>query len=102
MKLNESNIKLTENEKRVLNAIRSQGSFFDEAGGNEEVKQWGCCFFGYEVYDEDVKNEFHVNGVVASLVKKGILTAQDDNGITAYGIKYELDFDDKDKIIFNN
>ena len=51
MKLNEKirkgEIKLTEYEKMALQAIRDEGSFFEESGGNETIARSGNCFFGW-------------------------------------------------------
>lgn len=105
MKLNDKiktgEIKLTEKEKICLQAIRNQGSFFEESGGNEEVANYGQAFFGWEINKEDVG--FNPAGPIASLVKKGVIDArQDPDDLTGYCINYELDFaeDDEYKIIF--
>ncbi len=106
MKLNEKirkgEIKLTEYEKMALQAIRDEGSFFEESGGNETIARSGNCFFGWEISERDVDNKFNPAGVISSLVKKGVLSTYEDEGLTGYILNYELDFaeDDKYKLIF--
>lgn len=106
MKLNEAirtgKFNLTEYEKEVLNAIRDQGSFYEESlcgGPFEEV-----AFLGYQLTKKDVNNKFDPSGVVASLVKKGVLEVGDPigDGSVGYWIRYELEFDPQDdcKILF--
>lgn len=83
--------RLTENEKVALQAVRNQGSFYEESLSTE----WdGQAFLGYYLTKEDVGNKFNPAGVISSLVKKGILTAGDalGDGTIGYWINYELDF----------
>lgn len=86
-------IKLTDLEKKCLNAIRSQGSFYEESMDyNKETGEYEFSkgqFFGWELDEEEVKG---CRGAIASLVKKGVLTTDEDNGMTAYYINYELEF----------
>lgn len=104
MKLNDAAISLTEKEKACLQAMRYQGSFFEESGGNDEIRDYGFCFFGYELHkNEDVN--FDPRGPISSLVKKNVLTVEtDEDGLAMYYLKYELDFaeDDEYHIIFKD
>lgn len=100
--IKQNKFKLTDKEKIVLQAIRDEGSFFEESGGNESVRD-GSAFLGWYITKEDVHNKFDPAGVVSSLVKKGILIAQDADGegTIGYWITYELDFAEDDwTIIF--
>lgn len=88
-------ITLTDLEKKCLNAIRGEGSFYEESmdynfetGENEFSKSQ---FFGWEIYESEVKG---CRGAIASLVKKGVLDTLEDDGCTAYYINYELEFED--------
>ena len=104
MKLNEAieqgKFKLTEKEQEVLQAIRGQGSYYEESLCGEEFKEQ--AFLGYRVMDSDVDFKFHTDGVVSSLVKKGILVVGDPigDGSIGYWINYELEFDDAGDIKF--
>lgn len=104
MKLNDAAISLTEKEKACLQAIRNEGSFFEESGGNDEIRDGGYCFFGYELHkDKDV--DFDPRGPISSLVKKNVLTVEtDEDNSTMYYLNYELEFskDDEYLIIFNS
>lgn len=86
-------IKLTELEKKCLNAIRNQGSFYEESMDyNKETGEYEFSkgqFFGWELDEEEVKG---CRGAIASLVKKGVLATDEDDGMTAYYIYYELEF----------
>ena len=108
MKLNDviktGKISLTDKEKICLQAIRSEGSYFEESGGNDEIRDYGSCFFGYELHkDED--GGFDPRGPISSLVKKGVLNiTKDEDGLAMYYLNYELDFseDDEYHIIFKS
>lgn len=91
MLLKESGIKLTDLEKDCLNCIRMEGDFFEGAGGNETVREFGSAFLGWEIYESEVPG---CRGAIASLVKKGIIDAYDadGNGTIGYSINYELEF----------
>lgn len=86
-------IKLTNLEKKCLNAIRGQGSFYEESMDyNKETREYEFSkgqFFGWELDEEEVKG---CRGAIASLVKKGVLATDEDDGMTAYYIYYELEF----------
>lgn len=97
MKINQTNIKLTDNEKKVMQAILEEGYYDDD--NIEDLNLYGSVFFGYEVHASDVNNEFNPSGVVASLVKKGIIDAGDAGGIMGYWLKYELEINNG-KIVF--
>ena len=100
--IKQNKFSLTDKEKVVLQAIRDEGSFFEESGGNESVRDGSACL-GWYITKKDVHNEFDPAGVVSSLVKKGILVAADADGegTIGYWIKYELDFAEDDwTIIF--
>lgn len=99
-KLKTGELTLTDKEKICLQAIRSEGGFFEEGGGNEQVAETGSCFFGWEIDKEDCG--FNPAGPIASLVKKGILSTINDDDLTGYYINYELTFaeDDAYRIIF--
>ena len=43
--IKEGKFKLTDKEKHALQAIKNQGSFFSDGGGNESVREVGSCFF---------------------------------------------------------
>ena len=90
-------ITLTDLEKECLNAIRGQGSFYEESMDyNPETVEnefFEGQFFGWEIYESEVKG---CRGAIASLVKKGVLYASDDDECTAYYINYELEFEDDD------
>lgn len=92
MKLNDylklTNIKLTDLEKKCLNEIRGQGSFYEEGLGNNGKFEEGT-FFGWEIYESEVPG---CRGALASLVKKGILTIDYQDGQAAYYINYEPTF----------
>lgn len=98
-------IKLTDLEKKCLNAIRNQGSFYEESMDyNKETGEYEFSkgqFFGWELYEEEVKG---CRGAIASLVKKGVLATAEDDGMTAYYIYYELEFkkDDRWEIDFGD
>ena len=99
--IKQKRFKLTDKEKIVLQAIRNQGSFYEESLGGGEFE--GQAFFGYGVLESDVGYKFNPAGVVSSLIKKGILEAGDPlgDGSVGYWINYELDFaEDGDTIIF--
>lgn len=104
MKLNDAAISLTEKEKACLSAIRNQGSYFEESGGNDEIRDYGSCFFGYKLHkDKDVG--FDPRGPISSLVKKRVLNVtKDEDSLAMYYLNYELDFaeDDEYHIIFNS
>ena len=101
MKLNEALrngiFTLTELEKKCLNAIRSQGSFYEESmEWNPETNEREFSegqFFGWEIYEEEVKG---CRGAISSLVKKGVLSVDYDDECAAYYINYELEFEDDD------
>lgn len=104
MKLNDAAISLTEKEKACLQAIRNQGSFFEESGGNDEIRDYGSCFLGYELHKDEMI-DFDPRGPVSSLVKKGVLNMiKDEDGLAMYYLNYELDFaeDDEYHIIFKD
>ena len=88
-------ITLTDLEKKCLNAIRSEGSFYEESMDyNPETNEYEFFegqFFGWEIYESEVKG---CRGAIASLVKKGVLTTYEDDECTAYYINYELEFED--------
>lgn len=88
MLLKESGIELTELEKESLNCILSQGSFFEETGGNEAVKNFGCCFIGYWIDEDEVPG---CRGALSSLEKKGVINVIKDYD-KYYSINYELTF----------
>ena len=92
-------ISLTDLEKRCLQRIRSQGSFYEEGLGSGEFKPG--TFFGWEIFEYEVKG---CRGAISSLSKKGVLTVVDDDSyfdvISAYYINYELEFDKNDRILF--
>lgn len=100
--IKEGKLYLTEREKICLNRIRQQGSFFEESGGNEEVRDFGSAFLGWYIGKPDVDYKFNPSGCLASLSKKGVLEIADGtgDGDVGYWIKYELDFDKYDNIIF--
>lgn len=101
--IKEGKFKLTDKEKHALQAIKNQGSFFSEGGGNESVREVGNCFLGYQLTKEDVYNKYNPSGVIGSLIKKGILIGGDpfgDGESYGYWITYELDFTDDFKIMF--
>lgn len=83
--------RLTENEKVALQAVRDQGSFYEESIGDSFG---GQAFLGYKLNKEDVKGAFNPAGVISSLIKKGVLEAGDvlGDGTIGYWINYELDF----------
>lgn len=94
--LKDANIKITPLEKRCLEEILSQGSFFEEDGGNDQDERG---FIGYGIDETEVKG---CRGALASLVKKGVIQivdVQDDWPLvfTRYGLTfkegsyYELD-----------
>ena len=91
-------ITLTDLEKECLNAIRGQGSFYEESmdynpeTGENEFSEGQ--FFGWEIYESEVKG---CRGAIASLVKKGVLDTLDDGECTAYYINYELEFKDDNR-----
>lgn len=93
MKLNDSGLHLTEKEKDFLQCIRSQGSFFEESGGNEEIQKSGSAFFGWEVDEDEMSG---ARGIASSLSKKGVIDIAEDeiNGVptSTYYLKYELNF----------
>ncbi len=92
MKLNDylkvSGIRLTALEKKCLNEIRGQGSFYEEGLGNNGEFEEGT-FFGWEIYESEVPG---CRGALASLVKKGILTIDYQDGQAAYYLNYEPTF----------
>ena len=102
MKLNASGLHLTEKEKEFLRCIRSQGSFFEESGGNEEIRRSGSAFFGWEIEEDEMPG---ARGIASSLSKKGVLDIAEDeiNGEPAstYWLKYELDFCEDGSIDFS-
>ena len=99
--IKQNKFKLTDKEKIVLQAIRDEGSFYEESLSGEAFDD--IAFLGWYITKKDVHNEFDPAGVVSSLVKKGILVAADADGegTIGYWIKYELDFAEDDwTIIF--
>lgn len=92
--LKEGLFTLTTLEKRCLNKIRRQGSFYEEGFDGEEFKEGQ--FFGWGIYESGVPG---CRGAIASLVKKGVLSTDKDGEKTAYFINYELDFDEHNKRI---
>ena len=94
MLLKESGITLTELEKKCITKILEQGSFFEESGGNEDVREWGTTFIGYQIDETEIPG---CRGALASLVKKGVISIgydEDNDGkeIACYFIRYELTF----------
>lgn len=97
LKLN--NYTLTELELDVLDCIRSQGSFYEEAAEYDDDKKMyyvknRSCFFGWQITEEEVPG---CRGALSSLVKKGILdivfddscqTDEFPQGMQAYFIKF--------------
>lgn len=84
--LNESGIKLTELEVKCLETILGEGSFFEEAGGNENENN---TFIGWQIYENEVKG---CRGALASLEKKGVIDIYDDEEGVGYYINYGLTF----------
>ena len=86
---------LTELEKKCLNAIRGQGSFYEESmWWNRETQQcefWPGQFFGWEIYESEIKG---CRGAISSLVKKGVLNTSEEDDMTSYYINYELEFEE--------
>lgn len=99
MKLNDylkqNGIKLTKLEKEVLQCIRDQGSFYEEGLGLNGSFERGA-FFGWEVYESEIRG---CRGAISSLVKKDILTVDYAEGMAAYYINYEPEFDKQNKWI---
>lgn len=94
---------LTDLEKKSLNCIRNQGSFYEEGmryNENDELEFVEGQFFGWKIYESEVKG---CRGAISSLVKKGILNTDEDDEQTMYFINYELEFDsnNKYKILFD-
>lgn len=93
--LRNGTIKLTELEKRCLNYIRSQGSFYEE-GLWYTGDEFESTFFGWEIYESEIKG---CRGALSSLSKKGVLDIVDDEDV-AYYINYELEFDERGRILY--
>lgn len=87
--LNESNITLTKLEVETLERILAQGSFYEESQ-YEEIEKMKSCFFGWELYEEEVKG---CRGALASLVKKGVIRVFNDDGV-GYCTNYAFKFDE--------
>lgn len=95
-RLKESGLTLTKLEVKVLEEILSQGSFYEEAGGNDIVAELHdtSIFIGWEIYEEEVKG---CRGAIASLVKKGVIGVNYDRcmEMSSYCTYYALDFLDE-------
>lgn len=90
-------ISLTDLEKRCLQEIRNQGSFYEESLGREPFES--SAFLGWELYESEVKG---CRGALSSLSKKGILDIVEDDDCSGYYINYELEFDTNGwKILFD-
>lgn len=87
--LNESNVTLTKLEVKTLECILSQGSFYEE-NLCEDIEKMKSCFFGWEIYENEVKG---CHGALASLVKKGIIEVFNDWGEVGYYTNYAFKFD---------
>ena len=87
---------LTDLEKKCLQKIRSQGSFYEESLCGEPFQN--SAFLGWEIYESEVKG---CRGALGSLSKKGIIDIVEDDDYIGYYINYELEFDDNDKILFD-
>lgn len=88
--LNESNVTLTKLEVETLECILAQGSFYEESQ-YEEIEKMKSCFFGWEIYEKELKG---CRGALASLVKKGIIMVWEDSGDVGYNTKYAFKFDE--------
>ena len=86
--LNESNITLTKLEVETLECILGQGSFYEESQ-YDSIENMKSCFFGWEIYENEVKG---CRGALASLVKKGVINIFDDDGV-GYCTNYAFKFD---------
>ena len=88
--LNESNVTLTKLEVKTLECILSQGSFYEESQ-YEEIEKMKSCFFGWEIYETELKG---CHGALASLVKKGIIKVFEDDVDVGYVTNYAFKFDE--------
>ena len=52
--LNESNITLTKLEVETLECILEQGTFYEESQ-YDSIENMKSCFFGWEIYENEVK-----------------------------------------------
>lgn len=88
--LNDANVTLTKLEVKTLECILSQGSFYEETADYNDIDKMKSCFFGWEIYENEVKG---CRGALASLVKKGIISIFEDDGV-GYVTNYAFKFDE--------
>lgn len=102
-----NNLKLTKLEVKVLNCIKGQGSFYEEAACyDDDTKQYyvrnRSCFFGWYIDEDELPG---CRGAIASLVKKGILEVvyQEINYEleASYYIKFTPTFDEHDRLVLS-
>lgn len=91
--LNDSGITLTTLEVKVLEKILAQGSFYEESQF-DEIENMRNCFFGWGIDETEVKG---CDGAIASLIKKGVISAFKDCGDTGYYTNYAFKFDENSK-----
>ena len=89
IKLTDAKIELTELEKRTLNCIADQGSYYEEGLNGEDVSKLKSTFLGYEIDEDEIPG---CRGALSSLVKKGVLQVVNGEDMQMYYIKYLLDF----------
>lgn len=85
-----TNIHLTDLEKKALQLIRDEGSFYEESFNSA----YSDIFLGYSLEESELKG---ARGALSSLVKKGVINIQEDPDFSDSSlvyINYILDFED--------